>query len=216
MKSKDFAKALRQFADVLAVAHPHAPPVAAIRNLASVFETAPAVPVAALVKRLGAKDLHLVSGSPTLGDIAHVFAPLQLFLTGHAKAAIVADLKLVGSFLTSNAHVGIKSLLQHAPQALAPPARTVPASQPLREDLVVKYLRRLEDARADDPRFMTVYHELSTDPEIGKLEAVALAKRFAGSPATARAAALKKLLSHHRALMTFRAKSESRDGRSAA
>jgi len=216
MKSKDFAEALRQLADVLAAPYPDAPLVGAMRDLAAVFEVAPIAPVATLVKRLGARDLHLVSESPTLGDIADVFAPLQLFLAGHAKAAVVADLRLVGNFLTKNSHAGVNSLLQRAPQILVPPARTLPASQPIREDLVAKYLKRLEDARSDDPRFMAVYRELSTDPEIGKLEAVALAKRFAGTPATARAAALKKLLAHHRALMTFKAKSESRDGRSAA
>jgi len=216
MKSKDFAEALRQLADVLAAPNPPVPTGSAMRDLASVFEIAPTSTVATLVKRLSARNLQLASETPTLGDIACTLAPLQIFLARHAKGGLLADLRLVEGFLKAHAHAGVKSLVECASHALASPIRVKPEPPPLREDLVARYLRSLEDARSDDPRFMAVYNQLSIDPEIGKLEAVALAKRFAGTPATARAAALKKLLSHHRALLTFKAKSESRDGRSAA
>jgi hypothetical protein len=210
----DFAHALRQLANLLATSDPHSSKVVAVRDFASIFDIAPAATVASLLKRLSARPLDLAAGSPSLSDVASVLEALQTFLGGHAKAGILADLKLAEDLLRVNARAGVSALVEYAPGALTSPVRAKPA--PLREDLVEQYLQRLQDARSDDPRFMNVYNELASNPDIGKFEAAALAKRFAGSPATARAAALKKLLNHHRALMTFRAKAESRDGRSAA
>jgi len=212
MKSKDFADAMRKLADVLAGTDTGGMHVAGLRDLACVFDLAPeAATVAQVVKRLKAAHLDLSPGSPSLGDLVHVFGPAQKFLSTYGKQSVVADIKTVHEFLQSTMHGSVKALLAQAPQTVTPP----PPPQ-LREDVVERYLPRLEGAGSDSLKFMLIWNEIAADPDVGKLEAVALAKRFTGASPATKPAALNKLRSHHRALMTLKAKSESRAGRSAA
>src|SRR5262249_14950216 len=108
---------------------------------------------------------------------------------------------------------GVQQFVEKAAAALNKSTRLTPT---LRDDVVQRHLRRLEQTLGDDAAFTSAFHELDHDPEVGKLEIAELAKRFTQTGAKTRAAALKKIWSRHHTLMTFEAKSKSRDGRSAA
>jgi hypothetical protein len=212
MKSKDFANAVHKLADVFAGSDTRGMHVAGLHTLASVFDLAPKdATVAQVVKRLKAAHLDLSPGSPSVGDLVRILDPAQKFLSTYGKPSLVADIKTVQEFLQSRMQGSVQALLAQAPQIVVPP----PPPR-LREDVVQRYLHRLEGASSDPPKFMLVWNEIAADAEVGKLEAVALAKRFTGSSSATKLAALNKLRSHHRALVTLKAKTDSRSGRSAA
>ncbi|MGE0851853.1 MAG: hypothetical protein AB7O44_19865 [Hyphomicrobiaceae bacterium] len=94
-----------------------------------------------------------------------------------------------------------------------------PATRPKpapKEDVVRRHLWQLEQTLGDDPAFKIAYNALDHDPEVGALEIAELAKRFTEQATKSRPAALKKIWARHHKLMTFKAKPQSRDGRSAA
>jgi hypothetical protein len=213
MKSREFADAMRKLADVLSSVNPGGRHVAGLRTVASVFDLAQeSATVAQVVKRLKQTDLALPLGSPSLGDLVDVFESTQTFLKAYGKpAALVTDLNTVKEFFQTRRDASLQALMAQALHIVVPP----PPPQ-LREDVVQRYLPRLEVVASDRAGFTVVLNEIAADPNVGKLEAIALAKRFTGATTTSKKTALNKLRSHHRALATLRAKGETRQGRSAA
>ena len=109
--------------------------------------------------------------------------------------------------------MGIELFVESAISALE---KRTPPQPPLNEELVQHHLVQLEKALGDDAAFAAAYNALEHDSDVGKLEIAAIAKGFTNTSPKSRSAALKKIWARHHSLVTFSAKSKSRDGRSAA
>ena len=121
---------------------------------------------------------------------------------------------MLTGFLRRFGKAGLRPLVDEAIKRLSePPGRS---KATLKEDVVQRHLDRLKQALGNNSTFTAAYNELEHDTEVGKLEIAELAKRFTETNVKSRAVALKKIWARHHNLMSFRAKSESRDGRSAA
>jgi len=209
MKPNEFADALRKGADVVAPGD-----AIPLRALAELFASSPSATVAATITHLGKAALTPATTQPTISEALRAFAPLQAFVRHYGKPTFAKDLEAVTAFLQRFREAGVRSFVSEAIAALSKPTgRPKPA---LKEDVVQRHLRRLEQTLGNDPAFTAAYHGLEHDPDVGKLEIAELAKRFTDHAAKSRPVALKKIWARHHSLMTFKAKSESRDGRSAA
>ena len=135
-------------------------------------------------------------------------------MTGQLKSPLLTDLASTQAFLEMRGKGSISALLDAASTILMKPAKLPPPT--LRHDIVDKYVRQLEQTLGDEPGFAKLFSEIENNSEVGNREAEEIAKRFAGKGAKNKPAAMKKMWSRHHNLMTFRAKSESRAGRSAA
>jgi hypothetical protein len=165
------------------------------------------------IEKLNACNLNLSSGNPSLHYPALVLAELGKFMVGCGKPAFIADIAAVEAFLNARRSASITGLLEAAQSALVRPVRVVPV---VCNDLIDYYARRLEEALGDQPGFIALFKEISDNPDVGKVEAAEIAKRFTGKSAASKGPAMKKLWARHHNLMTFRVKAVSRDGRSAA
>jgi hypothetical protein len=132
----------------------------------------------------------------------HERAPLS------TQALVVAMI----AFLLKHSDSDINSFAQLAVTALASPAKHTD----IKEDVVARHLLLLENALGNDAAFTAAYNTLEQHGDVGKLEIAAIAKRFTDTNPKSRPAALKKIWARHHSLVTFDAKSRSRDGRSAA
>lgn len=215
MKSKDFAESLRQISELLDVGKPNAASEQ-VRKFASIFASLPNSTVAATIKRLGSAEIETSGREPNLGGLASTMRVLRESLSNVAKAGFLTDLKHAEAFLQTHSSVDLDRLTEVAPSILSATSGRSQATTPLRQDLIDEYAERLEAALADENIFCRVYDQLSEDRNVGKREAVAIAKILTQSAARSKADAMKKIMNRHRSLMTFRAKSDSRAGRSAA
>lgn len=206
MKPTEFAHALQAGGKLL----PDSSPVLA--SLAELFNASPAATVAATIAKLRKANIVSSEGRPKTGEALAAIAPLLEFLKGFGKPVVAKDLQTLATFLESVPQLAFHSLIEEGVAALNKPAPTPPV---LKEDVVRHHLNRLEQSLGDDPRFTAAYKELELDPEVGKLEIAALVKRFADANTKSRPAALKKILSRHKSLMTQQGKSDSRQGRGA-
>jgi hypothetical protein len=136
-----------------------------------------------------------------------------MFTELYAKPPFAKDLQSVVVFLRAFSQSELRSVVDDAIGILT---CTPPPPPTLKEHVVERHLLSLEEALGNSPAFSAAYRLLESDPEVGKLELAALSKRFTGKASSSRTAALKRIWARHHALMTFKAKSESRAGRSAA
>ncbi|MEQ1653790.1 MAG: hypothetical protein ABL897_15010 [Hyphomicrobium sp.] len=213
MKSKDFASVLLRYADLLHSANANAASDC-VRQIAFLFGIAPTATVAATLKKLEAALSQLPTGETSLSDGATALANLHEFLAGQAKPALLTDLALTRDFLKTGRGISLVALLEAAPRLLVKPVKLPPPA--VRFDIVEKYVRRLEQALGDENGFAGLHKEMESNADVSNREADEIAKRFTGKGAKSKATALKKVWARHHNLMTFRAKSESRAGRSAA
>ena len=209
MKVKEFADALNMSAAVLAPAD-----ATHLRALAELFATSPSPTVAATLTRLSKATLAPATIGKTVGEALRAFAPLYDFVRHYGKPSLARDFEAVTAFLGRFSQAGVRPFVDEARAALSKPAAKPKPT--LREDVVQRHLRHLEQTLGNDPAFTAAYRALDHDPDVGKLEIAELARRFTEKAAKSRPAALKKIWARHHTLMTFKAKSESRDGRSAA
>jgi hypothetical protein len=209
MKTQDFAEALRKAADLMPLRDADQ-----VRVLAKLFGASTLPTASASVKRVEKVALAPVEGQPTINEALQVLGRLHEFVRLYGKASFGNDLKSVTDLLQPYHNAGLYPFVDLALDALA--KKSIKATPTLQRDAVDGYLRRLEHDLGNDPAFSVDFQELSHDVRVTKLEAVELAKLFAGKTAKSRADALKKIWARHHSLMAFKAKSESRDGRSAA
>jgi hypothetical protein len=209
MKPNDFANALVKASGMLPTSA-----AAELRALSEVFAASKGATVAAtLAKVQKAGTFAPVVGQPSVGDLLMAIAPLAKFSELYAKPAFAKDLQSVMEFLRGFSGSRLRPLVEDAVGILnwtAPPPPTP------KEEVVERHLRRLQETLGNDPAFSAAYKGLDGDPDVGKLEIAAIAKRFTGKPAGSRSVALKKIWARHHVLRAFDAKSQSRDGRSAA
>lgn len=190
----------------------------ALRILASILEAAPTKTVADTVKRLRNLEPQAsgrdADGSGSVVDVLHALSTL---LKSLAKQPAAKDVDVIRELLQEYQEVPIEALASTAIEALrfAAPAKKPKKStaKPVRDDLVERYHRRLEEALGDEPGFADVFSRLTNDPDMGSAELSLLAKRFSLANARGREIALKKIMSRQQALMTSRARSAATAGR---
>ena len=215
MKCKDFrSQLLLPAADFLS-AGGAVESAQSLRDLATVFEVLPPKSVADVSKRLnGLQFQGGASGHGSLGGLIDVLTPLGALMVSMGKQPAAKDIDLVCELLSRHRGAPIEAFALAAIDALtSAPATKKATKKPLREDLVARYHRHLEQALGDDPGFAEVYDRLTTDPDMGSAEITLLAQRFSLAKARSRDAALKKILARHQALMTSRARSAATAGR---
>lgn len=184
--------------------------------LCRLLSVSPDRTVAHLVKVIESQPAS--GGSSMAVTNAKSFAQLaSLHLRAVAKAALIKDLKSLASALEKLSGADVDDLIaalvtgSNTKRGSGSKLKSVPIE--LRESLVQKHYRALESALGDDPGFTAAYRAVETDNEMRVAELVALAKRFAFASVKTRAAALKKVMGRHQALMTSRAKSNATAGR---
>jgi hypothetical protein len=208
MKPNEFAEALRMAAGLLA-----SDDATQLCELAGLFDASPAATVVATVTKLKkARSFDPIEGRPTLGDLLTALSPVAEFVGLYGKPVLAKDLQAVSIFLQDFAKTSVRSFVDEGVTTLTMTTSPIPT---LKEEVVERHLRRLEQTLGDDAAFSAAYKELERDSDLGKLEIAALAKRFTDTSPKSRPAALKKIWARHHSLMTSKAKSESRAGRSA-
>jgi hypothetical protein len=208
MRPGEFAEALAKAASLLAPTD-----TIQLRIIAELFVSSPAASVAATLTTLRkARTFAPIAGHPAISDVLKAVAPLGEFIALYGKPAFAKDLQATMTFLQGLPQAAVRTF---ADDAVAVLTRPTPQPGGLREEVVERHLRRLEQTLGDDPAFSAAYRELDQDPDVGKLEIAALTKRFTDTAAKSKPAALKKIWARHHSLLSSRAKSESRAGRSA-
>jgi hypothetical protein len=208
MKPKEFADGLRKSAELLGTNRAGLLPV-----LAGVFDASSAATVAATLTRLEKARVAPPAGYPSVGEAIGSLPALLKYLKSVGKPPFVKDLELVAGKLATVPHADLHAFVSSAVAELTKPPKRPPV---LKEGVVQHHLTQLEKTLGEDVAFKAAYKELEEDPNVGALEIAALAKRFTDTAIKARSAALKKIWARHHSLMVFKAKSDSRDGRSAA
>lgn len=188
-----------------------------VRSLCSILGVMPQKTVVQIVKLLPSQMADEVA-APEVRRVMQFVQSVSAELKNTIKPAVVSDLSLLGGALGNVGSrsveevVGLLSAAQ--PQRSSLRASGSPAPTPeLREDLVLRYYRLLEQTLGDDPGFAEAYRTVEVDKDMRVGELVALAKRFAFASVKSRNAALKKILGRHQALMTSRAKTQATGGR---
>jgi len=136
-------------------------------------------------------------------------------LKGVVKVGLANDLNAIGSALGNVGGRSVDDLVGLLSSAGSPNSiRATAISAPdLREHLVARYSRLLEQALGDDVGFSDACRTMEADQDMRAMEVIALAKRFAFASVKSRPAALRKIQGRHQALMTSRAKTKATGGR---
>ena len=186
----------------------------ALRSVGAIFDAMPDKTVADLAKRL--KDMEVPSdrlGGANVGAVVKVLPQLRNFLSAVGKPAM-KDVDMLLALLQRHHAVSVNTFVAGAVDTLSRiPVKKSSHKLAVREDLVDRYLRRLEDALGDAPGFARVFAQLSADAEMKTGELKSLSRRFALGAGQNREAALKKIYARHQALMTSRARSAATAGR---
>lgn len=148
-------------------------------------------------------------------DVAHFGSFLRaliILLGNDGKPAVVKDLETIARALDSHSKSDFATLLESVSKPAIRKGKAA-APLPIRQDIVLRYVRRLEEALGDDSGFQSIFAALETDKDVSAAEIVAIAKAFANSRAKGRNPALKNIFSRHQAIMISRAKSAATAGR---
>jgi hypothetical protein len=195
--------------------------VARVTSLADTIGKGGSQTVTRFLRAIENVDVEPISGTlPHLGDLVPPVEKLVALLTeGGAKKSVVADLKLLLDLLRRRSGVSLAEFESRALISVASASRRRAGMPPAdTKQLVESYLQRLEAALGNDGLFRKVYHELSADKNITKVEAIEIASRFLepmGQSAT-RPKALQKILYRHEKLLDSRDASKSIGGHKAA
>ena len=216
MKCKDFSDLLSKLGDYLASTGADES-ANALKQLVGLFAIHPSRSVSDILKVLETVSVPSASFlSNRLGQHANILAASSALVRKIGKAAAADDLDTVSKFLTTRANLSVSEFFLTASVRLnqsAVKSKPKPVQKPLRQDLVDKYLRALEQSLGDDPGFRSVFARLQDDGELGSAEFAALAKQFSLATVKSRPTALKKIMERHAALMTSRARSAATAGR---
>jgi hypothetical protein len=195
MTPADFVEALGKAATLLAPTD-----AVQLRIVVELFASSPAATVTTTLTKLRkARTFSPAAGHPAIADVLTALKPLTEFVVLYGKPTFTKDLQATTTFLQGFPLAAVRTFVDDAVAVLTSPT---PPPAVLREEVVERHLRRLEQTLGDDPT-------------VGALEIAALVKRFTDTAPKSRAAALKKILARHRSLLSSKMKSESRAGRSA-
>lgn len=192
---------------------------AALQSLCPLFDSYATTSVSDFVKLARAqriKDARSSSG-PHLTDTAKALRMLRAIVAPMAKTSDLKGLdefiNLVGGKGEVSVDVFVSSLV-----ASASKRERQKEERPVDENLIDRYVTRLERALGNDRAFLEVFNELRDDGSMLQEHVVAVANRFMGrTPAsTSRPKALERIRQRHAKLMKFKSRTEGMAGKSAA
>ena len=179
----------------------------------SILDAKPDLPIKSLAKAIA-------STTPTNGANGSQISELNSFL--QLLAALLHDQVKIGTFkelqdlttaLRKHSGSDLLALSNNLTASSKPIRKSKREPTPVRDEVVLRYFRRLEDALGDDAGFISVYGALEADEQLSAEEIAAIAKKFTSAAPKGRSAALKKILARHQAIMVSRAKSAATGGR---
>lgn len=210
MKPSDLADLIEAFSDHVSSRGGNAENMTIV---AALVRNSNAATVPALTKLISALEVaDNLEGRGILPEIEELSAMARLLRKAGAASAS-KDIEALSNALNMKRRSSLRALLDAIAQAPTKKSRAKAGAATVVEDVVKKHVRRLEQALGDDVGFNTAMADLEADPQVGKGEIAAIAKRFAFATATSRVAALKKIHARHDALMTSRARSAATAGR---
>jgi hypothetical protein len=158
--------------------------------------------------------------TPTVGDVAAILADLDSILAPVARREELRKLDRIIRLLRAHESVSIASIESATSLGVASASnrKAAKGAALLIEDLINDYLKRLEAALGDRDAFARIFESLRNDARVERDIAVRIAGRFAGqvSPGASRQKALARILERHQKLMSFKVRSKSVSGKSAA
>jgi hypothetical protein len=194
-----------------------------LTTLARVFSSAPKREVGGVCNVLSGVKPPEQNNGPRTREMLSLFPGLRRFLKrAKADKGAVEDLYKFENALRAQegaspqdvADAAIRKLREQTERGKGKPARQQPPAQS--DDLVDRYITRLEAALRDPDQFNAVFEELKADAAIKRDASIALAKRFAKETAKSRDQALKLIMTRHTALLGSRARKKATKGRTAA
>lgn len=137
------------------------------------------------------------------------------FLQSYGKPAVAKDALAIADLLGDLDGNGLRVLAERAAatHTMTKSPNGKGKDAPVRQELVARYNRRLEETLGDDPGFNAVVAQLESDASITGSEYAALTKSFCLKTSKTKVAALKNIRARHQNLMTSRAKSAATAGR---
>lgn len=213
---KGFAGALKLLASALATVSSDSS--AQIDRLADVFAASPEKTMAATLKKLSGLQITNAEYSSELASLSTFLKEIEAFLVSASAAKCASQLTSFRLLLSKQPPMSVDSFAEAAIALLTKPkpsSKRPKAAAQVRDDLVLRYARHLEECLGDEG-FQAVYDELAKGGGATGVEIVQIARKFTSEKPNSRPKALKAIWNRHHTLMTFRAKAESRAGRSAA
>lgn len=179
-----------------------------------ILDTAPNQSVKNLAKSIGGIAPLGNADHPAINRLCTFLEALISLLSGQAKAPTIQEIKELLTALQQHSRSDLSALAESLskPKKQAKAAKSKVATQ-IRDDVVLKYSRRLEEALGDDEGFNAVFAAIESDKELNAGEIAAIAKTFTSASPKGRPAALKKIFARHQAIMVSRAKSAATAGR---
>jgi len=184
------------------------------REFFSILDATPNQSVKNLAKAIDGIAPLGSAGHPAINELCAFLGALGSLLSGQAKNSTIQEIGELLAALRPHSTSDIFALAE----ILAKPKKQTKAAKPkdaapIRDEVVLKYSRRLEEALGDDEGFNSIFAALESDGGLSASELTAIAKKFANSAPKSRPAALKKIFARHQAIMVSRAKSAATAGR---
>ena len=150
-------------------------------------------------------------------DMLSLFPALRRLLKrAKADKGTVEDLDRFADALRAHEQTSPHDVAEATVRKLREQATTAKSAPAQTDDVIDRYVIRLEAALADGDKFRAILEELKADAAIKRQEAIALAKRFAKETAKSRDHALKLIMARHTAALGSRARQKANKGRTAA
>jgi hypothetical protein len=157
---------------------------------------------------------------PTVGEVVATLADLDSILAPVARRVELKKLDRIIRLLRTHESVSIAAIESATLVGVASASnrKAAKGAALVSEDLINDYLKRLEAALGDRDAFARIFDNLRNDARVERDMAVRIAGLFVGqvSPGASRQKALARVLERHQKLMSFKARSKSISGKSAA
>lgn len=192
---------------------------AALQSLCPLFDSYATTSVSDFVKLARAqriKDAKASSG-PYLIEAAKALRMLRAIVAPIAKTGDVKELDEFINVISGKGELSVDVFVSSL-VASASKRERQKEGRPVDENLIDKYVTRLERALGNERAFLEVFNELRDDETMPQERVVAVANRFMGrTPAsTSRPKALERIRQRHAKLMKFKSRTEGMAGKSAA
>lgn len=183
------------------------------RDFFPLLESLPNQTVKILAKAIGGASQKISLELSPVADLCAFLDALASLLNEQAKVSTVEEIRQLESSLRRHTQASLPELVAELSKPkIAKPSKPK-QSAAIRDDIVLKYSRRLEEALGDEEGFNAIFAAIESDKELNAAEVAAIAKKFTSATPKSRPAALKKILARHQAIMTSRAKSAATAGR---
>lgn len=204
--------------------HPELVPshVAVLATIAKLFDSTDRT---AVTTKLGAVDKTRLcgrQGSPSIANAREALGTFKAALPPAARRSVAKDLAALMRLMEGHGSDSVISFVESVRTQFrsfaSPKNGQRKRGTALNKDIVRNYVRRLEEALHDENAFPALVHCMEHDPLLRQPEMVAIANGFYGPTpqGASKKECLRRIMSRHRSLMDYRAKTKAQSGKSAA